>query len=206
MKGDTESIHDIQKLVNGLEDSIGLSRMVFINNIALAQIKKWVSSNLLFFHCTHWKERYLKYHLLKTRQAIRNRINCRENSDASCCLFYNCQGIILCCKICFSCKLNRKQLIKVFKFIKFAPQLITFLIHTCQALVETLLYETEKWVHLNVSNTWRWHSARTPWNGGPNKLVKNTPFYFVHFPVHPPVSTHTHTKGGIYRWFSYPHF
>ncbi|KAF4016265.1 hypothetical protein G4228_008102 [Cervus hanglu yarkandensis] len=39
LKGDTESIHDIQKLVNGLEDSIGLSRMVFINNIALAQIK-----------------------------------------------------------------------------------------------------------------------------------------------------------------------
>ena len=40
LKGDTESIYDIQKLVNGLEDSIGLSRMVFINNIALAQIKK----------------------------------------------------------------------------------------------------------------------------------------------------------------------
>uniref|UniRef100_A0A8W4F8J7 Leucine-rich PPR motif-containing protein, mitochondrial n=1 Tax=Sus scrofa TaxID=9823 RepID=A0A8W4F8J7_PIG len=39
MKGDTESIRAIQKLVNGLEDSIGLSRMVFINNIALAQIK-----------------------------------------------------------------------------------------------------------------------------------------------------------------------
>ncbi|KAB0363233.1 hypothetical protein FD754_007389 [Muntiacus muntjak] len=39
LKGDTESIHDIQKLVNGLKDSIGLSRMVFINNIALAQIK-----------------------------------------------------------------------------------------------------------------------------------------------------------------------
>ncbi|XP_068420505.1 leucine-rich PPR motif-containing protein, mitochondrial [Eschrichtius robustus] len=39
LKGDTESIQDIQKLVNGLEDSIGLSRMVFINNIALAQIK-----------------------------------------------------------------------------------------------------------------------------------------------------------------------
>uniref|UniRef100_A0AAA9S7U0 Leucine-rich PPR motif-containing protein, mitochondrial n=1 Tax=Bos taurus TaxID=9913 RepID=A0AAA9S7U0_BOVIN len=39
LKGDTESVQDIQKLVNGLEDSIGLSRMVFINNIALAQIK-----------------------------------------------------------------------------------------------------------------------------------------------------------------------
>uniref|UniRef100_A0A8C3YMW0 Leucine-rich PPR motif-containing protein, mitochondrial n=1 Tax=Catagonus wagneri TaxID=51154 RepID=A0A8C3YMW0_9CETA len=39
LKGDTESIRAIQKLVNGLEDSIGLSCMVFINNIALAQIK-----------------------------------------------------------------------------------------------------------------------------------------------------------------------
>ncbi|EPY79461.1 hypothetical protein CB1_000929005 [Camelus ferus] len=39
LKGDTESVQAIQKLVNGLEDSIGLSRMVFINNIALAQIK-----------------------------------------------------------------------------------------------------------------------------------------------------------------------
>ncbi|ELK14743.1 leucine-rich PPR motif-containing protein, mitochondrial isoform X1 [Pteropus alecto] len=39
LKGDTESIHAIQKMVNGLKDSIGLSHMVFINNIALAQIK-----------------------------------------------------------------------------------------------------------------------------------------------------------------------
>ncbi|XP_069351238.1 leucine-rich PPR motif-containing protein, mitochondrial [Eulemur rufifrons] len=37
--GDVESIEEIQKMVNGLEDSIGLSSMVFINNIALAQIK-----------------------------------------------------------------------------------------------------------------------------------------------------------------------
>lgn len=40
LKGDVESIQEIQKMVNGLEDSIGLSNMVFINNIALAQIKK----------------------------------------------------------------------------------------------------------------------------------------------------------------------
>lgn len=40
LKGDLESIQAIQKMVNGLEDSIGLSNMVFINNIALAQIKK----------------------------------------------------------------------------------------------------------------------------------------------------------------------
>lgn len=40
MKGDVESIQEIQKMVNGLEHSIGLSNMVFINNIALAQIKK----------------------------------------------------------------------------------------------------------------------------------------------------------------------
>ncbi|XP_032095335.1 leucine-rich PPR motif-containing protein, mitochondrial [Sapajus apella] len=39
MKGDVENIEAVQKMVNGLEDSIGLSRMVFINNIALAQIK-----------------------------------------------------------------------------------------------------------------------------------------------------------------------
>ncbi|XP_006839529.1 PREDICTED: leucine-rich PPR motif-containing protein, mitochondrial [Chrysochloris asiatica] len=39
LKGDVESIHTIQKMVNGLENSIGLSNMVFINNIALAQIK-----------------------------------------------------------------------------------------------------------------------------------------------------------------------
>ncbi|GAB5569579.1 leucine-rich PPR motif-containing protein [Prionailurus iriomotensis] len=39
LKGDVESIREIQKMVNGLEDSIGLSNMVFINNIALAQIK-----------------------------------------------------------------------------------------------------------------------------------------------------------------------
>ncbi|XP_019503495.1 PREDICTED: leucine-rich PPR motif-containing protein, mitochondrial isoform X1 [Hipposideros armiger] len=39
LKGDLESIQAIQKMVNGLEDSIGLSNMVFINNIALAQIK-----------------------------------------------------------------------------------------------------------------------------------------------------------------------
>ncbi|KAG8504753.1 Leucine-rich PPR motif-containing protein, mitochondrial [Galemys pyrenaicus] len=39
LKGDLESIQEIQKMVNGLEDSIGLSSMVFINNIALAQIK-----------------------------------------------------------------------------------------------------------------------------------------------------------------------
>uniref|UniRef100_A0A8C0LNQ9 Leucine-rich PPR motif-containing protein, mitochondrial n=1 Tax=Canis lupus dingo TaxID=286419 RepID=A0A8C0LNQ9_CANLU len=39
MKGDVESIQEIQKMVNGLEHSIGLSNMVFINNIALAQIK-----------------------------------------------------------------------------------------------------------------------------------------------------------------------
>ncbi|XP_045405457.1 leucine-rich PPR motif-containing protein, mitochondrial [Lemur catta] len=37
--GDVEGIEEIQKMVNGLEDSIGLSNMVFINNIALAQIK-----------------------------------------------------------------------------------------------------------------------------------------------------------------------
>jgi leucine-rich PPR motif-containing protein len=39
LKGDVQSIEAIQKMVNGL-DLIGLSRMVFINNIALAQIKK----------------------------------------------------------------------------------------------------------------------------------------------------------------------
>ncbi|KAF0871566.1 LPPRC protein, partial [Crocuta crocuta] len=39
LKGDVESVQEIQKVVNGLEDSIGLSNMVFINNIALAQIK-----------------------------------------------------------------------------------------------------------------------------------------------------------------------
>ncbi|KAM7078688.1 leucine-rich PPR motif-containing protein, mitochondrial [Molossus nigricans] len=39
LKGDLESIQAIQKMVNGLKDSIGLSNMVFINNIALAQIK-----------------------------------------------------------------------------------------------------------------------------------------------------------------------
>ncbi|XP_076990230.1 leucine-rich PPR motif-containing protein, mitochondrial [Tamandua tetradactyla] len=39
LKGDVESIQMIQKMVNGLEDSIGLSKMVFINNTALAQIK-----------------------------------------------------------------------------------------------------------------------------------------------------------------------
>ncbi|XP_055475023.1 leucine-rich PPR motif-containing protein, mitochondrial [Psammomys obesus] len=38
LKGDLESIEAIQKMVNGL-DAIGLSRMVFINNIALAQMK-----------------------------------------------------------------------------------------------------------------------------------------------------------------------
>lgn len=40
LKGDLESVQAIQKMVNGREDSIGLSNMVFINNIALAQIKK----------------------------------------------------------------------------------------------------------------------------------------------------------------------
>ncbi|XP_036922393.1 leucine-rich PPR motif-containing protein, mitochondrial isoform X1 [Sturnira hondurensis] len=39
LKGDLEGVQAIQKMVNGLEDSIGLSNMVFINNIALAQIK-----------------------------------------------------------------------------------------------------------------------------------------------------------------------
>ncbi|XP_027995808.2 leucine-rich PPR motif-containing protein, mitochondrial [Eptesicus fuscus] len=39
LKGDLESIQAIQKMVNGLEELIGLSHMVFINNIALAQIK-----------------------------------------------------------------------------------------------------------------------------------------------------------------------
>ncbi|XP_037662486.1 leucine-rich PPR motif-containing protein, mitochondrial [Choloepus didactylus] len=39
LKGDVESIQMIQKMVKGLEDSIGLSHMVFINNIALAQMK-----------------------------------------------------------------------------------------------------------------------------------------------------------------------
>ncbi|PNI47971.1 LRPPRC isoform 4 [Pan troglodytes] len=39
MKGDVENIEVVQKMLNGLEDSIGLSKMVFINNIALAQIK-----------------------------------------------------------------------------------------------------------------------------------------------------------------------
>ncbi|XP_047600566.1 leucine-rich PPR motif-containing protein, mitochondrial [Lutra lutra] len=39
LKGDVESIQAIQKMVDGLEHSIGLSSMVFINNIALAQIK-----------------------------------------------------------------------------------------------------------------------------------------------------------------------
>ncbi|XP_040849102.1 leucine-rich PPR motif-containing protein, mitochondrial [Ochotona curzoniae] len=38
LKGDVQSIEAIQKMVHGL-DSIGLSNMVFINNIALAQIK-----------------------------------------------------------------------------------------------------------------------------------------------------------------------
>ncbi|XP_042531346.1 leucine-rich PPR motif-containing protein, mitochondrial [Dipodomys spectabilis] len=38
LKGDIQSIEAIQKMVDGL-DSIGLSNMVFINNIALAQIK-----------------------------------------------------------------------------------------------------------------------------------------------------------------------
>lgn len=39
LKGDVQSIEAIQKMVHGL-DSIGLSNMVFINNIALAQIKR----------------------------------------------------------------------------------------------------------------------------------------------------------------------
>ncbi|KAM9601703.1 leucine-rich PPR motif-containing protein, mitochondrial isoform 1-T1 [Trichechus inunguis] len=39
LKGDVESVQTIQKMVKGLENSIGLSNMVFINNIALAQIK-----------------------------------------------------------------------------------------------------------------------------------------------------------------------
>uniref|UniRef100_K9IP78 Leucine-rich PPR motif-containing protein, mitochondrial n=1 Tax=Desmodus rotundus TaxID=9430 RepID=K9IP78_DESRO len=39
LKGDLEGIQAIQKMVNGLEEAIGLSHMVFINNIALAQIK-----------------------------------------------------------------------------------------------------------------------------------------------------------------------
>ncbi|XP_027477213.1 leucine-rich PPR motif-containing protein, mitochondrial isoform X2 [Zalophus californianus] len=39
LKGDVESIQAIQKMVDGLEHSIGLSSMVFINNTALAQIK-----------------------------------------------------------------------------------------------------------------------------------------------------------------------
>ncbi|XP_055986558.1 leucine-rich PPR motif-containing protein, mitochondrial [Sorex fumeus] len=39
LKGDLGSLREIQKLVTGLEDSIGLSHMVFINNVALAQIK-----------------------------------------------------------------------------------------------------------------------------------------------------------------------
>uniref|UniRef100_A0A452SC02 Leucine-rich PPR motif-containing protein, mitochondrial n=1 Tax=Ursus americanus TaxID=9643 RepID=A0A452SC02_URSAM len=39
LKGDVESIQAIRKMVDGREHSIGLSRMVFINNIALAQIK-----------------------------------------------------------------------------------------------------------------------------------------------------------------------
>ncbi|XP_052042455.1 leucine-rich PPR motif-containing protein, mitochondrial [Apodemus sylvaticus] len=38
LKGDVDSIEAIQKMVNGL-DTIGLSKMVFINNIALAQMK-----------------------------------------------------------------------------------------------------------------------------------------------------------------------
>lgn len=46
VKGDLESIEAIQSMVNGL-DAIGLSRMVFINNIALAQMKKWVLSSFL---------------------------------------------------------------------------------------------------------------------------------------------------------------
>lgn len=40
LKGDVESIQVIQKMTSGLENSIGLSSMVFINNTALAQIKK----------------------------------------------------------------------------------------------------------------------------------------------------------------------
>uniref|UniRef100_G3T270 Leucine-rich PPR motif-containing protein, mitochondrial n=1 Tax=Loxodonta africana TaxID=9785 RepID=G3T270_LOXAF len=39
LKGDVESIQTIQTMVKGLEHTIGLSRMIFINNIALAQIK-----------------------------------------------------------------------------------------------------------------------------------------------------------------------
>ena len=39
LKGDVESIEAIQRMVAGL-DTIGLSKMVFINNIALAQMKK----------------------------------------------------------------------------------------------------------------------------------------------------------------------
>ncbi|XP_012659501.2 leucine-rich PPR motif-containing protein, mitochondrial [Otolemur garnettii] len=39
LKGDIESIEAIQVMINGLENTIGLSEMVFINNIALAQIK-----------------------------------------------------------------------------------------------------------------------------------------------------------------------
>nr|XP_036846737.1 leucine-rich PPR motif-containing protein, mitochondrial [Manis javanica] len=39
LKGDVESIQVIQKMTSGLENSIGLSSMVFINNTALAQIK-----------------------------------------------------------------------------------------------------------------------------------------------------------------------
>lgn len=39
VKGDLESIEAIQSMVNGL-DAVSLSSMVFINNIALAQMKK----------------------------------------------------------------------------------------------------------------------------------------------------------------------
>ncbi|XP_049640669.1 LOW QUALITY PROTEIN: leucine-rich PPR motif-containing protein, mitochondrial [Suncus etruscus] len=39
LKGDLDSVREIQKMVTGLEASLGLSRMVFINNVALAQIK-----------------------------------------------------------------------------------------------------------------------------------------------------------------------
>ncbi|KAM9187350.1 leucine-rich PPR motif-containing protein, mitochondrial [Dugong dugon] len=39
LKGDVENVQTIQKMVKGLENSIGLSHMVFINNIALAQMK-----------------------------------------------------------------------------------------------------------------------------------------------------------------------
>lgn len=74
LKGDLESIEAIREMVNGL-DKIRLSKMVFINNTALAQMKKWVFSS-----CLHWGLSQMatfnmisfSLHLLETMSIIGN--------------------------------------------------------------------------------------------------------------------------------------